>query len=526
MGKKIVKNAPLFLLIIAGLFYRLCGLGANYSFWTDENHVAIFARAILERGKPVLVNGYHTGAYQWLLYWFMAFSMKIFGINEFAARFPSVVFGVLTIFVIYLLGKRVFGKKVGIIAAFLIAFLNIEILFSRQARPYQILQFFYVLGAYFVVQISNFKFQISNKLQITKKSENQELRKQEIRNWIKFLGCGIIASLFHGLGIVIFFNGLLYILTTNLNLLRKKWRWVIPLVLSLLVFSYIFKVQLFSVFSQIGKIDNLFYYRVLLTHNYLPLTLLAGLGGLFLLKKQAHKKLLLFAIFLGTQSFIVSFLLSQPFTRYFYPIFPFIILLASYGLIELSQLFSSLVSQSIFQPRRHVGANFPISLIFLLILVFTITLQNKIAIVPQKMYSLNADMQEIPEVDWKKIYHFVNEKLDKNPKAILVVNWNDLPIWYLGENTNNLYLAREKGNRKYNVDPVSGAKMIYSLRELENLIKENPIGIAVFDSWDNYILDGAREYAQKNFKKELEIDRLYPIQPRYWPVSVYSWGME
>ena len=135
-------------------------------------------------------------------------------------------------------------------------------------------------------------------------------------------------------------------------------------------------------------------------------------------------------------------------------------------------------------------------------------------------------MQEIPEVDWKKIYQFTGEKLAQNPQAILVTNWSDLPVWYLGENLENLYLAREKGQGSLAVDPVSGGKMIYSLEDLEKLVEENPQGIAIFDSWDNLLLQGANEYARENFKKEMEVDRLYPVQPRFWPVNVYSWGME
>ena len=135
-------------------------------------------------------------------------------------------------------------------------------------------------------------------------------------------------------------------------------------------------------------------------------------------------------------------------------------------------------------------------------------------------------MQEIPEVDWKKIYQFVGQKLTENPQAILVTNWNDLPVWYLGENIESLYIAREKWDQSHEIDPVSGGKMIYSLEDLDKLVKGNLAGMAIFDSWDNLILKEAGEYAQKNLKKEMEIDRLYPIQPRYWPVNVYSWGME
>jgi len=547
MRKKTAKILLLFLLAI-GLFYRLYGLEKNYSFWTDENHVAIFSRAILERGRPVLANGYHTGAYQWLLYWLGAICAKIFGLNEFALRFPAAIFGVLTIGAVYLLGKKIFSRKAGFITAFLTAFLNIEILFSRQARPYQALQFFYVLSAYFLYQASNLKPQTSSKF-------------WQSKFIIGFLACGLLASLFHGLGLVIFLNGFLFLFITNFKNLKK---WLPGFIFLAIIFGYFFRVQLLSLLPGLGKINNFFYYRVFLTHHYLPLTLLAGAGGLSLLinrhrPKENQKKLLLFIIFLGIQTMIVSFLLGQPFTRYFYPVFPFIILLAAHGLKALSSLLIFLISkfpnfselcEQISQFQRAVRANFPISsrqsganfpisasfaseflnfsisLLLFLILIALTAWQGKISLLPQKIYSLNADMQEIPEVDWKKIYQFAKETLAQNPQAILITNWNDLPVWYLGENLENLYLAREKGQGSLTVDPVSGGKMIYSLEDLDKLVKENPQGIAIFDSWDNLLLQGANEYARENFKKEMEVDRLYPVQPRFWPVNVYSWGME
>ena len=141
-------------LMAIGFWYRIYGLNNNNSFWTDENHLAIFARAILEKGKPILANGYSTGTYQWLQYWLSAISARIFGLNEFAIRFPSVIFGVLTIWAVYLLGKELFNKNIGLVAAALITFLKIEILWSRQARPYQALQFFFVLGAWFIYKLA------------------------------------------------------------------------------------------------------------------------------------------------------------------------------------------------------------------------------------------------------------------------------------------------------------------------------------------------------------------------------------
>ena len=510
----------LFFLIIAGFFYRLYGLGNNYSFWTDEGHAAVFARAILEQGKPVLANGYHTGAYQWLLYWLGAISARIFGLSEFAIRFPSVIFGVLTIWAVYLLGRELFANSftseeskptfevlpprfflAPLLAAFLIAFLKIEILWSRQARPYQALQFFYLLGAYFSYKIAGSK-------------------KLEIKNVLGFLASGILASLTHGLGLVVFFDGLLYL---GLTRFKHNKRLLFLIASLFILFSKLaFALPIKNIFFSLGSVNNMFYYRVFLTHNYLPLTVLAGLGGLFLLIKiirhsefssesilkrvQDDKKLLLFVIFLGVQGFIVSFLLGQPFVRYFYIVFPFIILLASYGLIKAAEIVKR-------------GSSI-LLIVATSLLIFG--MRDKFAFLPQKTYSLNEDMQEVPEVDWKKIYKLVGEKLEENPGAVLITNWNDLPIWHLGEGRLD-YLAR-KDSRE--IDPVSGARHVNTLEKFQEIVKSKKSGIVILDSWDNAVPEGIREYCHENLKREFEIDRLYPVQPRYWTVWVYSWGLK
>jgi len=530
MQKKKIDLLPaLFLavLLLFGFFYRIYGLSDNHSFWTDENHLAIFARAILERGKPVLANGYHTRIYQLIPYYLSAISAKIFGLNEFAIRFPSVIFGVLTIWAVYLLGKELFNKNVGLVAALFTTFLKIEILWSRQARPYQALQFFFVLGAWFVYKLT----------------------KEEKFNWRYFSGflvCGILASLMHGLGLILFFNGFLYLLLFCFPWFKRQiavaqekgstFFWIAISFLVFLFFVYSFRSSTFSAILSLGEIKNLFYYRVFLWHNYSLLVFLALVGFLFQIF-QKKKTWLILILFLAIQGFIVSFLLPQPFTRYIYFVFPFLILFAAVGLVEIVQCFCSP------PPRRSAFAHlrgvfrYPVAhlvgflrntntqyLILFTLSFFIIAMGNKFTLFPQKVYSLNEDMQEVPEVDYKKIYAFVGEKIKQNPGSILITSWSDLPVWYLGEGKLD-YLLRKLGQTKIEKDPVSSAFMLYSVEELKKIIEENKKGILIIDSWDDRVPDGVREFSRDNLKKELEIDRLYPIQPRYWPVEVYSWGI-
>lgn len=488
-------------LLAVGFFYRIYGLDANPSFWTDENHTAIFVRAILERGKPVLANGYSTGAYQWLLYWLGAISAKVFGLNEFAIRFPSVVFGVLTIWAVWLLGKELFTSEVysprkkpstsevfvPLIAALFITFLQIEILWSRQARPYQALQFFFVLGAWFLVKLA-------------KKD------KFEWKNFAGFLGCGILASLIHPLGLVILPVGLVYLLvwgTLNQNEFGSGQVLGVLGSLGALgvlgVFACAFRLPLFGLLGSLGKINNLFYYRVFLGHNY---SLLGVLGVLGVLGQGLP------VLFLMTQGIIVSFFLGQPFTRYFYPVFPFLVLLAAGGLGRIGEALGG-------KNKLFMLLTVP------LLTLFVVGMSHKFTLFPKRVYSLNEDMQEIPEVDWKKIYNFVGEKLKQNPGSVLATNWSDLPVWYLGEGKPDFLVRKNVGAEK---DIFSKAMILSDLDSFQELVKTKKKGLIIIDSWDNYIPDGVREYSRDNLKKELEIDRLYPVQPRYWPVEVYSWG--
>ncbi|MEY3585860.1 MAG: hypothetical protein RLZZ243_924 [Bacteroidota bacterium] len=49
-----------------------------------------------------------------LFIWMQALSMLVFGINEFAARFPNVIAAVFTLLALYRFGKEYFGEKFGI----------------------------------------------------------------------------------------------------------------------------------------------------------------------------------------------------------------------------------------------------------------------------------------------------------------------------------------------------------------------------------------------------------------------------
>ncbi|MBU1083537.1 MAG: glycosyltransferase family 39 protein, partial [Candidatus Omnitrophica bacterium] len=54
-------------------------------------------------------------------YWLILISYKLFGVSEFSARLPSVVFGILGILGVYSLGRLMFSKLCGFISGLITA---------------------------------------------------------------------------------------------------------------------------------------------------------------------------------------------------------------------------------------------------------------------------------------------------------------------------------------------------------------------------------------------------------------------
>jgi uncharacterized membrane protein len=68
----------------------------------------------------------------------------IFGKSEFSLRFPSLIFSLLSVFLVYLIGKNLFSERIGLIAAFLVAISPYSINYAQEARLYSLL---WLMGA-------------------------------------------------------------------------------------------------------------------------------------------------------------------------------------------------------------------------------------------------------------------------------------------------------------------------------------------------------------------------------------------
>jgi len=120
------NRAYILVLFVFGAYVFLDGLGELPLYGWDESVYAEAALHMVNSGKWVIpqIEGGH-GVLELhpyirkppLAIWGQALSMHIIGINEFAARLPSAIAGLLTSIVVYLMGRDMFDKLTGFVAA-------------------------------------------------------------------------------------------------------------------------------------------------------------------------------------------------------------------------------------------------------------------------------------------------------------------------------------------------------------------------------------------------------------------------
>lgn len=113
----------------------------------DSTH-AEAAKEMLQRGDWVTlhVNGVRYLEKAPLLYWLVATSYRLFGVNQFAVRFPVAVAVVLLTWLIYLFGCWAYSEKAGLYSAAIVASCVGMFLFTRVMIPEAVLTLWFTLA--------------------------------------------------------------------------------------------------------------------------------------------------------------------------------------------------------------------------------------------------------------------------------------------------------------------------------------------------------------------------------------------
>jgi len=222
----------LLIVLIGGLLFIPLNGRLNLFDW-DELNFAESAREMILTKDYLNVKIYFTSFWEKppLYIWLQVLSMKIFGINEFAARFPNAICGILTLLILYQLGKKLYDSRFGLIwvMTYLGSLLSFMYFKSGIIDPW--FNLFIFLGIYFWIFASHAK------------TVNKEIFLAFLS--AAFIGMGILTKGPVAFLIFAIIAGIIFIL--NGFRLRIHWKSSIVFVLALILIGGLwFILQIFS----------------------------------------------------------------------------------------------------------------------------------------------------------------------------------------------------------------------------------------------------------------------------------------
>ncbi|MFA5266894.1 MAG: glycosyltransferase family 39 protein [Methanoregula sp.] len=200
-------------LTLIGAILRFYNLGYN-SIWLDEASTLNFAI----KSIPDIWQATTAGEFNPPLFYWTEHIMLIFGNSEVVLRFIPALLGVLTIPLIYLVGKEFMDRNTGIIAATAFAFSPFLIFYSQDARAYSMMLFFVTFAMVFYFRA---------------------LKSNDLTNWALFGVLSALAFWTHFYALVIIGALILYALYELLPKIKNSINAVKPLAIACAIFGVI-----------------------------------------------------------------------------------------------------------------------------------------------------------------------------------------------------------------------------------------------------------------------------------------------
>lgn len=431
-------------ILVIGLVFRLILI--DQSLWFDEA-ISLVSAKNLDFWK--FVSSYPIGDFHppgfFAILWLWT---RIFGFSEISARFPSVIFGIATIYITYLIGKNVISNRAGIIAGLLLAINPLHIYYSQEARMYSFATFAVALNWYFFISLLQKKrlamlfYSLSVALVLysdylayfifpAQFIYLQIYEKKALSRFIKGFGLGFLALI---PWLFVFPQQIFSGQKTALNL--PEWAKIVG-------GASIKNLGLVFVKSVIGRIsiDNKFFYAVIISPILLIYSILIFFG---VRKKIKPTAIFLIGILIPViLSFLVSFIV--PAFSYFRVLFivPAICLLVGGGIDALSRLQKP-----------------------------TFILVSAISIICLVTFYFNPKFQR---ENWKGLAQFLNSK--NSPDAIVLFENpnNFIPYTYydqhkiLAQGALNKFPAREEGDLMDLKQVTENKKIVYLVNYLVDI---------------------------------------------------------
>ena len=376
--KEIIKeNWLLILILVIALLVRLHNLGF-LSIWVDE---FIHVQAAKEFIQGTFKGSADAGNGILLTYSIIPF-FKLFGINDFLARFPSVIYAILSLFLFFKIAKKLFNTPVAYIGLILLTFSQYHVFWSRIARNYAIFGFFFLLLIYLILKFmdpkeEDIKTSLFKKINISEKylvlfiiALVFSLLSHPLTFFV-FFGFGfycflvfianlfdkknksfkdkyaVLAYLFVAGSILVFLPALSDTIKSILGVLlpAKVVNWVVPDWARLSTLAETAKHSTFDLYMAVLKSDfNMLYY----------LGFIGFVAQFFINKRSALFSLAMF----GYLFILMSYVYREPaLPRYLYYIYPFFVMaIASTLFLVYDKLLKKVVPEKIYGSKVFIGA--------------------------------------------------------------------------------------------------------------------------------------------------------------------------
>ena len=247
LNTKLSDKTIQILIIVIGSFLFIPFIGQSHLFDWDEINFAEAAREMLVTNDWLTVQINYLPFWEKppLFIWMQALSMKLFGVNEFAARFPNAICGIVTLLVLFRLGRSILNSKLGLLWALLYACSILPFIYFKSGIIDPWFNLFIFLGIYYISQFTL----TTNSLQLYKFVGLSAL----------FIGLGVltkgpVAFLIFGLVTVIYF------ITKKFKIKFNLWHILLFLLIFLLVGGFWFILQILNGNFEIVK--DFFVYQV------------------------------------------------------------------------------------------------------------------------------------------------------------------------------------------------------------------------------------------------------------------------
>lgn len=142
----LVTRYALLIIILVAFFLRVSSITFQ-SLWRDEVDAIRFAMAPLSDLLKTLTQPGYNGPLYFLM---LRGWIGVAGQSEFALRFPSLIFGVISVALIFILGRRLFNRSIGLIAAILFTFSAYQVWYSQEAKMYTLITALALAAIYFL----------------------------------------------------------------------------------------------------------------------------------------------------------------------------------------------------------------------------------------------------------------------------------------------------------------------------------------------------------------------------------------